>query len=312
MSQYKYCTLYSARKFDTGTNGLIYKRIDFSDDGDFIVQKRELQDKQKIENMLYRQENPNSKPKVKRAKRRIPGEIKDLHEETKESNDFGVNQLKANSIMTDTLDHLPELKLDPGTGNSMVILGSSKAGKTHVLKQIFNQYYSDKKKQISFLFSINSHAKVYDDFPEKMKVNKFNRDCEKMVNQMKKINMVTKNKFEYLIMLDDIIDAKYSGLLNNLILTYRNSMFSSIIALQYPYLLSKGSRSSVNQTIFGHFNSDESIESVIKSFLSSTFSKMGYHTLPAQVQLYRELTKDFHFIYFFSRDQTFIRFKLKI
>tara|TARA_R110000772_G_scaffold207104_1_gene317682 strand:+ start:162 stop:1103 length:942 start_codon:yes stop_codon:yes gene_type:complete len=313
MSDYKYVTLYCARKFDTKGSGLLYKRIDFNDEDHFTVMKKEIQEKQKLDNALYRKDNPVAKKEGKRAiKKRMAGEKMDLTKEEPMNNNFGVNVLGAKTLLDNTIDHLPKLQLDEGTGNSILLLASAKSGKSHILKEIYNTLYKDKKKQIEVLFSVNSHAKIYDDFSDKLKVNKFNRDSEKMINQMKKINMVTKNKFDYLIMLDDVVDAKYSGVLNNLILTYRNSNFSSIVALQYPYLLSKGSRSSVNQTIFGFFNTDESIESVIKSFLSSTFSKMGYHQLPAQVQLYRELTKDHYFLYFFPRNQTLIRFKISI
>ena len=200
-------------------------------------------------------------------------------------------------------------------------------------------YFKDapaKRKLQTVLFSVNSHADVYKDIDgargrtdagrdgtptssgptntakKVMMCNKFDNNGKRLINQMKKVNMMQNNSFNYLIMLDDIINAKYSVILNNLILTYRNSNFSSIISLQYPYLLSKGSRSSINQAIFGAFNTDESIESVIKSFLGSKFSAMGYHTLPTQIQLYKKLTADYHFLYYFSRKDILIRFKLNL
>jgi ABC-type dipeptide/oligopeptide/nickel transport system ATPase subunit len=312
---YKYVTCFSSEKYDDPTKkgGLIYKRIDYNNDGSFEIQKKAIQEKQKLENNIYRTNNPiPKKGPEKRIPRKVAGEISPTDEEQVPNNNFGVNKLQGKSLFANTINYLPKLKLDPNTGNSLVLIASSKSGKSTILNRIYNQVYKDKKKQIEIVFSVNSHAEVYDHFPRKKLVNKFDKDCENLINQMKKVNMVTKNKFDYLIILDDIIDQKYSSMLNNLILTYRNSNFSSIISLQYAYLLNKGSRASINQVILGHMNSDESIESIVKSYLASTFSKLGYHQLQSQIQLYRELTADYHFLYFFPRTQLLIRFKLDI
>ena len=310
--QYKYICCYSTEKKDAKGDGKIFKRIEYTDDEDFIIQKTELQEKQKIANQVYREKHPIEKKVIIKSPNKKKG---DLVMETCESNSFGINELKGKELFNNTVSGLPKLELDNGSdgdGSSILILGSGKSGKSHILKEIYNKHFKEKKNQIDLLFSVNIQAKIYSDYPKDRKVNKFDRDCEVLINQLKKVNMETHNKFDYLIMLDDIIDAKYSTLLNNLILTYRNSNFSSIVSLQYPYLLSKGCRSSINQCIFGWFNTDECIESVIKSFLCSTFSRMGYHTLPAQIQLYRELTKNYHFLYYFSRKQKLVRFKLII
>lgn len=322
MSQYKYVSLYSCEKKDKTNLGAMQARVDFDNEDDFRKQKAELKEKQKLINLEYRKIHPLHKKKAKAAGKAVYDPLKGNRIE---SQSVGVN--KVSDLLSEAITNLPDLILDhpmissapndtyqKGSGNSIVILGSSKAGKTHVMKAIYDKYFKDVPKKMklqSILFSINAHADVYKSLPSKVHVcNKFDSHGMKLINQMKKINMIEDNKFNYLIMLDDIIDAKYSTILNNLILTYRNSNFSSIVSLQYPYLLSKGSRSSINQCIFGAFNTDESIESVIKSFLGSKFSEMGFHTMPTQIAIYKKLTADYHFLYYYPRKDLLMRFKL--
>ena len=316
---YKYINLYDTKKYHDCGSGCIQHRIDYNDDEDFQQKKLEAKENQSILNDKFRKEAnmPASTrgKKISMVGNRTPNQIAQSRlvdtqmGKISPNQDFGINR-KVNPF-ADVITDLPNLKLDADTGNSIVILASSKGGKTTLLKKIYDKYYLSGK-SINILFSVNIHAKIYKDLKDVIKVNKFDKESQVTINQMKKINMVSNNKFEYLVMLDDIIDSKYSAVLNNLILTYRNSNFSSIISLQYPYLLSKASRSSINNIFFGSFNTDESIVSVIKSFLASQFVLMGYHTLESQVNLYRELTKDFHFLYYFSRERLLIRFKIQL
>ena len=319
MSQYKYVSLYCCEKKDKTNLGTIQTRVDFDNVDDFKKQKEELKEKQKLINLEYRKIHPINKKRAKAAGKAVYDPLKGNRIE---SQNVGVN--KVSDLLSEAITDLPDLILDhpmtsdyqKGSGNSIVILGSSKAGKTHVMKAIYDKYFNDVPKKMklqSILFSVNAHADVYKSLPNKVHVcNKFDANGMKLINQMKKINMTNDNKFNWLIALDDIIDAKYSTLLNNLILTYRNSNFSSIVSLQYPYLLSKGSRSSINQALFGAFNTDESIESVIKSFLGSKFSEMGFHTMPTQIAIYKKLTADYHFLYYYPRKDILMRFKLQL
>lgn len=332
--KYKYVNLYCAERRDNSNKscGNMLKRIDYKTDDEFNRLKNELRDMQKLKNAEWRRNHPKSKkqypatitPKINSLKyNEMPIAIK-----PSSSNQFNaaVNKLfeASNKLPPFDFDGL-ETKFESGKGTSIVILGSSKAGKTFVMREIYNKYYAHTQtifsaKFISVLFSINMHSAVYDQFETKkingidsiIKCNKFDKNSQRLINQCKKLNMDSKNKFNFTFVLDDIIDSKYSSVLNNLILTYRNSSISSIIALQYPYLLSKASRSSINQLIFGHFNTDESIRSVIESFLGSIFTKMGVITMPAQIALYKKLTENYHFLYYYSRKDILLRFKLQI
>ena len=60
------------------------------------------------------------------------------------------------------------------------------------------------------------------------------------------------------------------------------------------------------------FNTSESIETVIKSFLVDIFTNLGYKKLNEQIAFYRKLTEDYHFLYYYSRKNILIRFKINI
>jgi hypothetical protein len=129
---------------------------------------------------------------------------------------------------------------------------------------------------------------------------------------MKRINRKCKNKYKFAVFFDDILQVRYSNLMNELILTYRNSNISSLISLQYVKLLSKSCRSSVNNVLFFGINADEDIISTVKCYLKSHFAKMGVKREIDQVNLYRELTKDHQFLYLHPESNTLSLHKLDI
>lgn len=316
---HKYIYLYSCEKKDKIGCGVQAVRVDFTDSEDFERQKEILKQENKIINQKWRAENPLKTPKKEKGTKQIK---KDMAPVPRKHN-YGANYIDLD-ISNNVVNSLPDLMLDhpligneyqPGSGNSICLIGSSKSGKSTILKAIYNKYFKEtpkKRNLISMLFSVNSHATVYNDMPGVLKINKFDRNGQKMINQLKKVNMLEKNKYNYLVMLDDIVDSKYSNILNQLILTYRNSNFNSIISVQQDKLISKCNRSSINNVILGACNTDEAIESIVKSFLSSKFYTMGYKTLPSQVALYKQLTQDYTFLYYFSRKDQLIRFKLNL
>jgi hypothetical protein len=76
--------------------------------------------------------------------------------------------------------------------------------------------------------------------------------------------------------------------------------------------LAKSSRGSINNICFFGFNTDESIEVVLDSYLKSYFSKMGVTRRVDQINLYRELTKDHQFIYLHPATGVLRLYKLSI
>lgn len=190
------------------------------------------------------------------------------------------------------------LKLDPGTGNSTVILGSSKKGKSTLMMHIYETHYKTDPDFICTLFSPNIHAEVYRKDGKMLTCHVFNHQSEKYVKLEKYINSKTGNRYKFLNMFDDIIQKiQYAPLVNDLILTYRNSNMSTILCLQYLKLMSKMNRANANNIIIFGSNSAESILDLINTFLRPYFKRMGIVDENEQVALFKYVTENHGFFY---------------
>jgi hypothetical protein len=208
-----------------------------------------------------------------------------------------------------------QLHLDEKTGNTTVLIGSSKMGKTTLLMEIFKDNYNTKN-YITTLFAWNHHIALYGKNP---KLLKFPADLEcsneKMVSYIaieKSINTKTNNKYNFVNFFDDVIDVRYNKMVNNSLLTLRNSNISTVVSLQYSNLLSKMARSNVNNVILFGLNTDEAIDCAVKTFLKSIF-KEKFGLRPAEmVNFYKTLTADHRFIYLRPAENTISFHKISV
>ena len=196
-----------------------------------------------------------------------------------------------------------KIKLDRNTGNTIVIIGSSKSGKSTLMMRIFEKYFN-KKKNINTLFSNNAHISIFKGRKDLIKSDNFREKGEKYIKLQKYINSKCKNKYNFINYFDDILEMRYNKILNALIYTYRNSNMSSIINIQYDKLLNKGMRGNINNLFFMSLNTDEAVEAVIRSFLKSAFLKLGIKTMNDMIEFYKKQTLDHGFIYLHPATQT--------
>lgn len=202
---------------------------------------------------------------------------------------------------------------DQGTGNTFCLFGASKSGKTTLMMRIYNEWwpeYEKPKRTLTTLFAMNPQIKAYDSSPYdhyiiKCPVNPLGKsnvmsNIEEYIDWQRRTNRANENKFCFLNMFDDWIDVRHKGIVNNLLITYRNSIISSIICLQYVNLLSKAARSNINNVFLLHMNTDESIEVAVKAFLSAFLRKKNNNvamSLEESIQWYRDHTDNHNWIY---------------
>src|SRR5690348_14510569 len=110
-------------------------------DGD--VEKREeyikkLKLKQKLENAEFRKKNKEQK-------------MKDLDEIIQEKLTVPKNPYSMDIHFSNRI----EMILDPNTGNSTAIFGSSKTGKSTLMMYLYNKYYASDPEFLSTLFTLN-------------------------------------------------------------------------------------------------------------------------------------------------------------
>lgn len=204
-----------------------------------------------------------------------------------------------------------ELKLDGRTGNTMYVIGSSKRGKSTAIMKIYDKYYADTK-SISILWTVNPQAGVYRKHRKLIVADKFDKESEQLIQDQQRIQKRTKNEYKFLNIFDDILHVRGSKLMENLIMTYRNSNISSIISMQYSNQLQKNCRANVNNVLLFGMNTDEGIEVVIRTYLTGYLKRIGITKMPDQVNWYHKMTADHAFIYVKPADNlvSFHRFDL--
>jgi len=199
-----------------------------------------------------------------------------------------------------TLDKYPltnfNLKMDYKTGNILGFIMASGSGKTTLMKHIYIEYFEDPK-LITILFASNLQASIYDDFGDKkyiIKTFEFNPMIPKIQH---KIQSKTKNKYNFLNILDDQIgnDIKNNKTLQKMLTSYRNSKMSAMLSAQYCKMFSKTNRGNIKYLFFGHLNTDEAIRDVIVDYLGSLFNGLNIGMIE-KIKIYRNITSDFKFI----------------
>lgn len=188
------------------------------------------------------------------------------------------------------------LKLDPYTGNTTFLLGSSKAGKSTTLMHIYDTVYADKS-FISILWTINPQIKLYRSHRKLIIGSRWNKESEEVIKIQHQIQKKTSSHYKFLNMLDDVLHVRGSKLMDNLVMTYRNSRMSTVVSMQYTNQLQKNCRANINNVLLFRFNTDESIEVAIKCFLIGHLKTLGIVKMPDMINWYKLQTKDHGFIY---------------
>lgn len=276
-AKYQTITLYSAERYYTGQQPTFSRYIN-------VTGKTPEQIKNEIDKLKEDNRKRNEEYKKARASGQIPTyskeEIKHIVNYKKELN----------------------IRFDENTGNTFALFGASKSGKTTLMMRLYKEEFKkfiSLKLLLTTLYAMNPQLPIYNQkyllkFPVD-DIDAMNRnEIKDYIEWQRKVNKLNDNKFQFLNMFDDFINMRYNELINNLILTYRNSNISSVLCLQYVNLLSKQARSNINHIFLLHMNTDESIEVAIKVYLQSYIKK---HSILDPINWYKDVTRDHHCIY---------------
>jgi hypothetical protein len=175
----------------------------------------------------------------------------------------------------------------PDTGYTMGMFGSSKSGKTTLLNDIFDKL---KKDSISFIFSENLSNPIYSNIKNDKNVIGRYQFSEKLINEAYLINKGTENHYQWLVILDDIVDEKNNETLKKLFTIYRNSNFRTVLMLQDCQLMKKTNRGNVNYIYLLKMNNDEMIEDCLEKFIGGFFK--GSRDM--KIAKYKSLTQNYN------------------
>lgn len=195
-----------------------------------------------------------------------------------------------------------DLELPDNGGVSICFLGSTRSGKTTFLKHVIDEYFG---KHFKFLMSNSLHAPIYKDIKDTVKSPIY---IPSIIKEGYIINKETKNHYDFLYVLDDVVTAKFDKELLKLLAIYRNSNLSCIISIQSPTMLNTATRGNLNFVLLGRMNSDESIEKVIRMYLSSYIPGK----MPEKIRRYRELVEGHHWIVVDNLNGDIYRTKLRV
>ena len=195
-----------------------------------------------------------------------------------------------------------DFELPSNGGVSVCFLSSTRGGKTTFLKWLIDKHF---KKHFKILMSNSIHNPVYDSLKDIVKSPVY---CPDIVRNAYMINKETDNWYDFLIVLDDVVSAKFDKELLKLLAIYRNSNLSAIISIQSPVLLNSATRGNLNYVLLGKMNSDEQIEKTIKMYLTSYLDGK----MTDKIRNYRELTDGYYWIVVDNLTGEVFRTKLKL
>lgn len=271
------------------SHSICVKKSDFDTHEELVAYCKQLKDENKIKNAAYRRDKRREGIVNVIAKIEQDVMMSDIPPQTVENPDsLSIKAPKAKSRIT--------LDLDKKTGSTIVIYGSSKRGKSTLMMHLYEKYFKAKDR-VNTLFSGNPHLKVYKKDKNLLVGYGFTPEHARYIQMQHYVNVKTSNEYKFTNLFDDIIDQKYSGIVNKMVLTYRNANISMIMALQYVYLLSKQNRANVNHTFVFGMNSVEDIKAVIDVILRPYFIELGIINPDQMIKFFKAVTSDHGFMY---------------
>jgi hypothetical protein len=201
--------------------------------------------------------------------------------------------------MSQKFDFQPDKKplfieIDPKLAWSFLFVGSTRSGKSTLMKHCIDRFVSNK---VNCLMTLSPQAEIYGS-------KEFVNNCvicpkfePRLIKKAYKINKNTNNHYEFNFIVDDIgTAAKNNKELKNALTLYRNSGIGIMISSQSLTLsVGKSERNNVNFVFLGKCNGEDLVRDVIKAYLSSWFpSEMK---MDDRIRCYKEITKGYHWIF---------------
>jgi hypothetical protein len=168
------------------------------------------------------------------------------------------------------------------------MIGSTRSGKTTLLKHMLSKFFD---KHIGVLMSPSLHAPVYEDISKSMV--KAPAYVPAVIDEAYKINKETKNHYPFLMVLDDIVTAKFDKTLMKSFTIYRNSGITTIMSVQNPIILNSVTRGNINIVMLGYLNSDEACDRAIRMF---AYASIRGKNIEEKIHEYKRLTADHHWL----------------
>jgi hypothetical protein len=211
---------------------------------------------------------------------------KEGHESSSDSDsESDTEELKFEVKPFDLDDRIPDRKF----GCSMLFCGSTRSGKSTAIDHIYKKLFS--KDYITVLHSQSLHAEAYDDI--RKKVVGCPMYMPQLIEETHQINSKTDNHYEFLHILDDVVNAKNDRTIQKALTIGRNARQTMAISAQDLTMFNSIGRGNINFVMLFKLNSDMAIEKVVRSYLQSWFP--AHMKIRDMIREYKRLTQDHHF-----------------
>jgi hypothetical protein len=191
-------------------------------------------------------------------------------------------------------------------GCSVLMVGSTRSGKSTALKHILDTYF---QKHCGVLFSQSVKANAYKDMNYPL-IAKSAAFIPEIIHDFYVINRETKNHYPFLVIIDDCPLVRSDKELLKLTTIYRNSGLSSIVCCQNLGMLNPTCRSNINFVMLFQLNNTEAIEKTIKTFLRG-YLPQGWN-YDKKIEWYKTQTQNHHFLFIDNLNGTLVRCKIDV
>ncbi len=169
------------------------------------------------------------------------------------------------------------------------LLGASFSGKTTLLVNELNKLSKYDYNKI-FIFTESLNAAPLKKLRKDLEISIYDTFNPQIPKILKQINTITKNRFKFLVVLDDIVSNLRGETLTKMILTMRNSNISSCILIQYAKLISPPMRNSMHEYYILRLRTEDWMY-MLKGFLAQHFRDV-LNVKQGSYQKLAELVKD--------------------
>ena len=160
---------------------------------------------------------------------------------------------------------------DPETATTTVFLAPSFSGKTTLIVEHLNRLTDDDLNSYTsiVLCTESISAAPLKGLSDRLlkKMNIFDCFLPEYVALMKRTNTLTHNRFRYLVIMDDCLKLR-GDVIEDMILTLRNSGVSTAISIQYSKLLKPAQRQSVHDYYLMNLRLED-LEYLLTGFIAS-------------------------------------------
>jgi len=193
--------------------------------------------------------------------------------------------------MTFDFKHL-DFELPTNKCVSMACIGTSRSGKTTLLKYIYGKHF---RRHMTIMFSMNPQADIYKNLSKRILISSSFHGT--LLREAHELNKISGNRYPFLFISDDYVGGRIKDdpEITRALTIYRNANISTIFSFQGRTLMNATGRNNLNYVFILKQQTPRDWEAVIKEYLSMYFPIET--SMREMIDFCKEHTKDHEFFF---------------